>query len=388
MEILAAFIGGLLSFASPCFFPLIPAYLSMIAGVSLREHQNLGKTLLIHSIVFVLGFSLSFSFLGASAAIIGKAIKTYKGEFMFVAGVLLTILGLNTLGIVKIPIFLRGKSFDISRLRVRGLLFPFIFGIFFAISWTPCIGPILAGILLIASSYSAKYGSFLLVIYSLGIGLPFIIATLFLSRFLELSRRFKRFMKAVEFSTGLILVIMGITFSTNRLDLLSVSIINPNRIEERVAKLSGRDRQDKPQKDASEVFWELYSAIFSGRYEPVNHILPSESRFVVISFWWPKCEICLRNLSELTIAQAKYGISVIGIAFGQRRDIMDFLLREYELNFPVFLISDIMRHNLYTPGGLPETLFFYDGKFVGRRRGVVDESTVQDFLNMDFSALK
>lgn len=394
MEILGAFVGGLLSFVSPCFFPLIPVYVSLITGISLKDSKIASQKVMFHSLVFVLGFSLSFSVLGASAAFLGKLIKTFKNEVMFVGGVLLVILGLNLMGVLKIPPFLMERRIDVLKFRLPRYVFPLLFGIFFAISWTPCIGPILAGILLVASSYDVRYGAFLLFLYSLGIGIPFFISSIFISHFLKISSRFRRFLKGVEVATGMALVVLGVVFSLNKLKPMSFQLLDLTRIEEKIAALSaktGKLKGEPPferRKDMEAISAEIYKRIFSGDYKSVNHLLPTESQFVVVNFWATYCKPCIKTIACLVLASSKYEISVIGIADDSPENVKNFLSYEYELNFPVFVLSDILADDLYVPHGLPETLFFYNGKLVGLFRGTINDDIVRMFLNLDFSFME
>lgn len=390
LEILISFFGGLLSFASPCFFPLIPTYISIITGISLKKEEINTRTALLYSIVFVLGFSISFSILGASAAFIGKILRSYKNEIMFVAGLMLIFFGLNIIRVIKFQRFMQEKRIDITRFKLPEYIFPLVFGIFFAVGWTPCIGPILAGILVIASSHDLRYGAFLLFIYSLGIGIPFIIASIFISKFIEFSRRFKSFLRGVEIFSGISLITFGLIFLSNKINKISFSIFDISSIEEKLAKISADSEEDdlkSSRKALARASSEIYKRVFSGEYIPANNIFPVESNFVIINFWSTYCIPCRKEIPELVSAQSKYEISIISIADDSKENIKEFI-RENKINYPILLLSEVLKDKIYSPYGLPESLFFYNGKLVGRYIGMINEEIIKNFLSLDFSFLE
>lgn len=386
MEFFVSLVGGILSFFSPCFFPLVPAYISLVAGVSLKRGYDRKKAF-VFSLIFVLGFSLAFSLMGASASFFGKIIKAYKNEFLFVAGIVFVFLGLSLMGIIKIPFLLRERRFNISKIDIP-FLFPFVFGFIFAVGWTPCIGPILAGILLIATSHSnAGYGALLLFVYSLGIGIPIILASLFMAQFLEFSAKFKRFLRAVEISSGLLLVAFGLVFISNKIHLISNLGFDLNKIEQKIANyMKIKDEEFLSSLENAKISSsEIYRRIFSGKFEPVNKIMPSESQFVIVNFWATYCPPCKKEIP--TLMKYLSEIQIIGIADDTKENVLDFLEKE-DINYPIYLLDDILKDKIYVPYGLPESLFFYNGKFVGRYVGLLTEEEIKNFLNLDFSFLE
>ncbi|MCX7733681.1 MAG: sulfite exporter TauE/SafE family protein [bacterium] len=395
IEVFVSFIGGLLSFFSPCFFPLIPAYISLITGVSLRDikDKNFSHSVLFYSVFFILGFSITFSILGASAAFLGKILKAYKNEIMLLSGILLIILGLNLIGVLRIPGFLKERRFDVSKISLPKYVFPLIFGTFFAVGWTPCIGPILAGILVIASSYEVVYGAFLLFVFSLGIGIPFLLSSIFISKFLEFSYKFKKFLRSVEFVSGVLLIAFGIVFSFNKLNAISISFFDFSSFEERLMKFvkSEPDVDEeliKSRKALISNSSEIYRRIFSGKYKPINNIFPTESIYIIVNFWSTNCNPCKKEIPDLIKANSKYEVAIISIADDTRKNILNFLSDGYNINYPIFLIEDILGDGIYSPYGLPESLFFYNGKFVGRYIGIINEDIIKKFLSLDFSFLE
>src|SRR6267154_799266 len=218
---IAAFLAGLMSFLSPCVLPLVPGYVSLISGASVDELKNSGnrltKTVLGHSIMFILGFSVVFISLGAVATEIGQLTHQYFGILAKVAGVVIVIFGLHLTGIFKINALYADKRMH----SVEGGKSPvgaFVVGFAFAFGWTPCIGPILAAILaLSASSGTVTKGILLLAVYSLGLAVPFLLTSLGIDRFLGFYGRFRRHLHAVEVASGVLLIAVGILIFLNNL---------------------------------------------------------------------------------------------------------------------------------------------------------------------------
>ena len=216
-----AFVAGLLSFISPCVLPLVPPYLSFLAGVSIDQLTDDDKTAGVTarvfqaSFAFVLGFSTVFVALGASASWIGEAVSSHFSTLNYIAGALILILGIHYLGIIRIPILSREARFQTSA-RPMGLIGAYVVGLAFAFGWTPCVGPVLAAILLYAGSEAdVLRGASLLFVYSLGIGLPFLLVSLFAGPFVRMMQRHRHHMGKVEKVIGVLLVLTGILFLTN-----------------------------------------------------------------------------------------------------------------------------------------------------------------------------
>ncbi len=221
---IAVFNAGLLSFLSPCFLPLIPAYVSVISGLSLEELSESKKGLwgkpLLKIVFFILGFSLVFVLLGASASYLGSLLKTYRQVLTQLAGVFIIILGLHLVGAVKLS-FLE-KSSQRKLQTPSKLLTSFFLGGAFALGWSPCVGPILGSVLLYAATKKTlSEGMFLLFVYSLGIGVPFFLSALFIQFFLSFFKKFKGFLGAVRTISGLFLLLFGFLLLINKLSWLS-----------------------------------------------------------------------------------------------------------------------------------------------------------------------
>ena len=215
---MAAALGGVISFLSPCVLPLVPAYLCYVAGISfdrlnddsVAQNPELRRQVMAGATAFVLGFSTVFVLLGASATAVSRLLVGNLDILGRVAGVVIVLFGLHMAGLLPLPWLNREARFAPDR-RGGGLLGGFIIGMAFAFGWTPCIGPILAAILAIAASQSTvQSGMTLLAVYSLGLGAPFLLAALGLPAFMGFMQRFRRHMRTVELAAGGLLVLTGV----------------------------------------------------------------------------------------------------------------------------------------------------------------------------------
>ncbi|HET8852964.1 MAG TPA: cytochrome c biogenesis protein CcdA [Ktedonobacteraceae bacterium] len=222
--LLAAFGAGLLSFFSPCVFPLVPGYLSYLAGTSLQEAQSQPTTrwrVSLHALCFVLGFALLFTLLGAAAALLGSALHTYQQVLARVAGLLLILFGIALTGLVPIPWVSRDHRVQVkqgaSAWWRSGLI-----GMAFGAGWSACTGPILGSILVLtAASATLLQGVIFLLAYALGLGLPFVLVGILADRAGTLMRRIRRYTGPLSFIGGAILILMGMLILTGRLDQLA-----------------------------------------------------------------------------------------------------------------------------------------------------------------------
>ncbi|BCP53611.1 cytochrome C biogenesis protein CcdA [Kaistia sp. 32K] len=221
-----ALIAGLLSFVSPCVLPLVPPYLCYVTGLSLDEvttqaDKRIRGIVLRSSFAFVLGFTTVFVLLGATASVLGRIVARQQEILSIVAGLVIIVMGLHFLGVFRIGFLQREARVQVAN-QPAGLAGAYILGLAFAFGWTPCIGPVLASILWVAgSSDTVGRGAGLLAIYSLGLGIPFMIAAGFAERFIGGLRRFRRYMPMVEKAMGVFLIVTGILFLTGQMTAMS-----------------------------------------------------------------------------------------------------------------------------------------------------------------------
>jgi cytochrome c-type biogenesis protein len=227
ITIFTAFAAGLISFLSPCVLPLVPGYISIISGFTLDQLKaesgkaSLQRSVLLNSVMFIAGFSITFITLGASATWIGQILLSKAAVLYRIAGVVIIVFGLHLLGIFKINFLYRDKRFH-QVAKPRGIAGALVLGLAFAFGWTPCIGPILAGVLAIASTKeTVNDGVFLLAAYSLGLGIPFLMTSMALNRFLRFYSRFKKHFRFVEVASGVLVTAVGLLVLTNNLSRLA-----------------------------------------------------------------------------------------------------------------------------------------------------------------------
>ena len=218
---IVAFVAGLLSFLSPCVLPLVPSYVGFITGMTLPEVQGRRRAALTHALLFVAGFSLVFVLLGASATVLGRALNYYQVWLQRVGGVLIILFGLLCLGVFKSGVLNQERRLHLQRKPV-GYLGSALVGMAFGAGWTPCIGPVLGGILgLAATSTDVWRGMQLLAVYSAGLAIPFLIAAVAVESFLDWFQRFRRYLPWVMRLSGLLLIVVGILLVTGEFTRLA-----------------------------------------------------------------------------------------------------------------------------------------------------------------------
>jgi cytochrome c-type biogenesis protein len=223
ISIFAALIAGLVSFLSPCVLPLVPPYLCYMAGVSVEDFRaeaaasaktGARTALIVSSLAFVLGFTTVFVALGAGASTIGRLLRVWQEPLAMAAGILIILMGLNFLGVIRIPLLSREARFQ-SQGKPASAVAAYVMGLAFAFGWTPCIGPVLGPILTLAGGReTVGEGAALLAAYSLGLGIPFLIAALFSGAFMRFLQKFRVHLGRVEKVIGALLVIAGVLFLT------------------------------------------------------------------------------------------------------------------------------------------------------------------------------
>lgn len=214
-----AFLAGLVSFVSPCVLPLVPAYLSFLTGSSLEELQagasaELRRNAVAHALAFILGFSLIFVALGLTASELGAVLKAHQRIIAEVGGCVVVILGLQMMGMLRIPFLMMDTRIHKAHGK-QSYWTSVVVGIAFAAGWSPCIGPILSGILLLASQAHTAEAMLLLACYSLGLAVPFFATALAIGAVLPVLNRIKRYLPAIEFVSGLFLVVVGMVLVTD-----------------------------------------------------------------------------------------------------------------------------------------------------------------------------
>jgi len=226
-----AFTAGLLTYLSPCLLPLIPSFVLYITGVSAGDLKNSDKKdevrrkTIVHSLLFILGFSIVFIVLGLTATFIGKLLFQYQKFIRIVGGILIILFGLYLTGILRLDLLVKERRFNI-KVKGANYLGSFLIGVTFAAAWTPCAGPILGSILVLAGTKtSVAEGARLLTAYSLGIAVPFFLTAMLVNSFLEHFNRFKKVIGAINLVSGIFLIIVGALVATNYLQVISERLL-------------------------------------------------------------------------------------------------------------------------------------------------------------------
>lgn len=226
-----AFIAGILTFLSPCLLPMVPSFIAYITGVSFADLKDTSKRHEVmsraaaHSILFIAGFSVIFILLGLTATLIGKALFRYQDAIRIAGGIFITFFGLYMVGILKLDFLLKERRFNMT-LKGASYLGSFLLGVTFAAAWTPCAGPILGSILVLAGTRAdAAEGAKLLSVYSLGIAVPFFLTGISVNYFMRFFNRFKNAINVINKAGGVFLIIVGILVATNYMQVISQRFI-------------------------------------------------------------------------------------------------------------------------------------------------------------------
>ena len=236
LTLFVAFTAGLLSFLSPCVLPLVPSYIGFITGLGLEDITRSRKTTLIHAVLFVIGFSAIFVLLGAGATLVGQALTQFKPIIARVGGFMLIALGLWMLGAFQFGALQQERRFHLND-KPLGYLGTIVVGVAFGAGWTPCLGPIISGILMIAGSEaSVGRGVALLGAYSAGLAVPFLLSAVLLERFFAFFQRYRSKLGLVNRIAGMLLIVVGVMLLTGWFQIFGgyLERITPDFLRQRI----------------------------------------------------------------------------------------------------------------------------------------------------------
>ena len=336
-NIIIAFAGGLLSFLSPCVLPLVPGYISLMSGVSIDHLKGEGatgsrKAVIANSLAFNAGLSVIFLALGGTAGLVGATIIN-NVWVRVIGGLVIIVFGLHLIGLLKIK-YLYKDTRQFSNEKPHGMLGSLTLGIAFAAGWTPCIGPILGGIIgLAATSGGWKGGLILSAFYSAGLAVPFLVTGLAINQFLGFYSKFRRHLHKVEVVSGIILILIGVLVMSNRATLLASSrlaAIVPNleswlhlRAAEPPPNAKPPEQTYAPAPDVQ--FTKLDGSAF--------RLKDLKGRVVLLNFWATWCVPCRNEIPSLSAMQKDLdarGLSVIGVSYDDTAD----LVQEFQKDIP------------------------------------------------------
>jgi cytochrome c-type biogenesis protein len=384
-----ALLAGFLSFASPCVLPIVPGYLTFITGMSFEElterqqRSHLVVSALIKSLPFVAGFSLVFIALGASASAAGALLRANLGLMKSIAGVGIIILGLHLAGVLRIPALLREKRLN-GEPSAPGVGRAFVAGLLFAFGWTPCVGPILAGILaLAATADTLNRGVLLLTAYSLGLGIPFILSAAFLNGFLSLFKGVKGYLRQVEVFSGVLLVAVGVLIFTDKMAWISarLTFLNPEELlatdsQPAVVQPAVAAEQTK----TTSVYGDYDFTLTSIDGEQLK-LSDYQGKVVLVNFWAPWCGPCVVETPSLVRMYNKYkarGFAVIGVALQSEEEGVKNFVKQYHVPYAVGRDPSSEIGLRYQVFALPSSfLFSPEGKVKRAFTGFVAEETLE-----------
>lgn len=392
-NIAIAFAGGLLSFLSPCVLPLVPGYISLMSGVSVDHLKtNSGssrRAVIANSLAFNAGLSVIFLVLGGTAGLLGS--KIFSNPYVRIgSGLVIIVFGLHLIGLLKIK-YLYTDTRQFSNEKPSGILGSLTLGIAFAAGWTPCIGPILGGIIgLAASSGGWKGGLILAAFYSAGLAVPFLLTGLGINQFLGFYTRFRKHLHKVEVVSGIILISIGLLIMTNRVTILTSSWlagILPN-LE---AGFQLRTDDSHQTKDAGQNAPKAPDVQFTKLDGSPLRLSEYRGRVVLLNFWATWCVPCRSEMPEFNQMQstlAAKGLTIIGASVSplDTPDVIQSFQRDVKQEYTVVRGEESIGGQFNNGPGLPVThILDREGRirktFFGPQSREVFESAISPLLN-------
>ncbi|HEX7531217.1 MAG TPA: cytochrome c biogenesis protein/redoxin [Pyrinomonadaceae bacterium] len=322
VNMLIAFAGGLLSFLSPCVLPLVPGYLSLMSGVSIDHLKGEGgsrsgalRAVVINSIAFNIGLSVIFIALGATAGLVGSSVLS-NPWIRIAGGIVIIVFGLHLIGLLKIK-YLYKDTRQFSNEKPRGVLGSLTLGIAFAAGWTPCIGPILGGIMALAATSGGWKGGFVLAtFYSAGLAVPFLITGLGINKFLGFYSKFRRHLHKVEVVSGVVLILIGLLIATGYSSLLASSRL-AGMLPNLEALLKVAPAPPPTPAPGNSKFAPAPDVEFEGLDGKPIRLSSLRGRVVLLNFWATWCLPCRAEIPEFNALQRDLetkGLSVVGVS--------------------------------------------------------------------------
>ncbi|HYJ47916.1 MAG TPA: cytochrome c biogenesis protein CcdA [Pyrinomonadaceae bacterium] len=390
ITIWVAFLAGLLSFLSPCVLPLVPGYVSLISGVSIdhlkggdESRGNARRAVILNSIAFNIGLSMIFLSLGAAAGLLGKTV-TANPWVRIIGGVVIIAFGLQLMGLLKISALYKDTRM-FSQQKPRGMLGSLTLGMAFAAGWTPCIGPILGGIIgLAATSGSWKTGLFLSCFYAAGLSVPFLLTGLGINKFLGFYTKFRKHLHKVEVVSGVMLISIGLLIATNKMsyfnNLLAQLLPNPEVAVTPVVEqppVAPGSVQPAPEIELKNVTGAPF------------RLKDLRGRVVILNFWATWCVPCRSEIPELTDMQhdleAK-GLTVVGVLWQDPDADIAAFRKEVRQDYTIAVGDDAAGGKFGGIQGLPTT-FIIDRegqirqKIFGPRSRAAFEAMIKPLLD-------
>jgi len=391
VNILIAFAGGLLSFLSPCVLPLVPGYISLMSGVSIDHLKAEGasgsrRAVIANSLAFNAGLSVIFLALGGTAGLVGATIIN-NVWVRVIGGLVIIIFGLHLIGLLKIK-YLYKDTRQFSNEKPRGMLGSLTLGIAFAAGWTPCIGPILGGIIgLAATSGGWKGGLLLSAFYSAGLSVPFLVTGLGINQFLSFYSKFRQHLHKVEVVSGVILILIGVLVMSNRVTLLASSrlaALVPNF----ESLLHVRGAEGPPPPPANATYNPAPDVQFTKLDGSPFKLNDLRGRVVLLNFWATWCVPCRNEIPSLSAMQKDLdarGLSIIGVSYDDTADLVQQFQKDIPQSYQIVLGGREVGSEL--PASPLPTTYIIDrqgrirDKMIGERSRAAFEAVIKPLLD-------
>ena len=383
-----SFLAGVLSFLSPCVLPLVPGYISLISGVSvdrLKEGVNSRSAVIVNSLAFNAGLSIIFVALGTTAGLIGAAVLN-NPWVRIIGGLVIIAFGLQLIGLLKITALYKDTRF-FSDDKPRGILGSLTLGLAFAAGWTPCIGPILGGIIgLAATSGGWRSGLILSSFYSAGLAVPFLVTGLGINKFLSFYSNFRKHLHKVEVVSGIVLIVIGILVMTNRATVLAstwLARVLPN-LESRL-KIADENTQPRTLTNANA---QPAPDVQFPKLDGGNlRLADLRGRVVVLNFWATWCIPCRSEIPALSAMQKSMeaeGLTVVGVSYDDTAERIQDFQKDLKQEYTVVLGGQDVGSQL--PASPLPTTYIIDRqgqireKFIGERSQAAFEAVIRPLL--------
>ena len=383
-----SFLAGILSFLSPCVLPLVPGYISLISGVSvdrLKDGVDSRSAVILNSLAFNAGLSIIFVALGTTAGLVGAAIIS-NPWVRIIGGLVIIAFGLQLIGLLKIGALYKDTRF-FSNEKPRGMFGSLTLGLAFAAGWTPCIGPILGGIIgLAATSGGWKSGLILSSFYSAGLAVPFLLTGLGINKFLGFYSNFRKHLHKVEVVSGIILIMIGVLVMTNRVTVLASSwlaSVLPN-LESRLKIDDTQNAKPVTPGTNAQLAPDVQFAKLDGGNLKLTDL---RGRVVVLNFWATWCIPCrseIPALSSMEKALAPSGLTVVGVSYDDTRELIQEFQKDLKQEYIVVLGGKDVGNQL--PASPLPTTYIIDRqghireKFIGERSQAAFEAVIKPLL--------
>ncbi|CCL08326.1 Putative cytochrome C assembly protein [Clostridioides difficile CD002] len=416
VNLFLVFIEGIVSFFSPCILPILPIYLSILSNSSvenLKEGKTsfIGSSLFKNTVFFALGISTTFFILGSSVRVLSMFFNENKDLIMFIGGIIIIIMGLFYMGIIKSSILNREKRFNLKFKEMRAIT-AFLVGFTFSFGWTPCIGPILASVLVMVSSSSNHLSANLLIaVYTIGFILPFIITAMFYSKLFKTIDKIKSNMEIIKKIGGIILIVSGILMMVNGFGSISkhFNTSQNSKIESKQEdnkrenstdkeensdgndsqKDSNNENNDKGSNDEDRI--KSIDFTLTDQYGKTHKLSDYEGKVVFLNFWATWCPPCKEEMPYIEQLYKDYNknnddVVILGVASpnlgreGSREHVVNFL-KDQSYTFPVVLDEDGALAYQYGINAFPTTFIIdregYVTKYIP---GAMDKATMKSFI--------